>query len=411
MSVKIQNTMKRIFSYFIAALCLMACHEIYDPSLGDPGKLTNISFSPLPGAGYIHYTIPDNPGFVYAKAVYTLDNGSVISKTSSRFVDSIYVDGFLDEKEYEISMYAVNDNDEEVLSEVIKVTPYKSSIYDVAESIVLGSGVASAYITVQNPDRQRTTVYLTLDDGISEVSSAFVSEASEETFLVSPLEMKEYKVSVYTSDSYGNQSTVRDLGSIMPQEDQEINKKRWKLLQDQYVPDELIESSNYQYPKNAAMAYWDGEIESLWDGVIDRGDNTSYFNAGCNPPFSYYIDLGRSVQISRVVTWQRRNNVDVYSDWQIQEYELYGSNETDENGVVINWFKLNTFRIIKPDTEAQAQKEVEDGHMFYVNSDTYGFSEPLRYLRMRVTSMFGAGVGQCFCSELTLYGLDSEETL
>lgn len=392
----------------VGIISLSSCLKEYSPSLGEPGKLTNITFDAMSGAGYIHYDIPDASGFVYAKAVYMLDNGMEITKSSSRYVDSIFVDGFLEEKEYSVSMYAVNDKDEAVLSEVIKVKPLKSAIYDIAESITITSGVSSAYIEVKNPSLQKTTVYLTLDDGENSVLSAYVSDSEKGRFLISPLENKEYTARVYTSDSYGNQSDIIELGVITPKSDYKINKKRWKLLEDEFVPDELIEPSNISYPKNAAKQYWDGEIESLWDEVIDRGDNTSYFNAGCNPPFSYYIDLGRSIQASRVVTWQRRNNVATWSDWQVQEYELFGSNEATVEGVAINWFKIGTFRIIKPDSEAQAAKEVEDGHQFFVDPETYGFSEPFRYLRMRVTSLFGNGVGQAFCSELTIYGLDSE---
>lgn len=399
---------KILFAVLFTAAMVASCLKPYNPTLGEPGKLSDITFTPLNGACNIHYTIPDDPGFVYAKAVYQLDNGTEIIKSSSKYMNTIYVDGFLEEKEYPVALYTVNDKDEEVLSEVINVKPLRSSIYDVVESITLNSGVNSAYINVKNSSKQKTTVYMLIDDGETEILKAYVSQLAEENFVVTPLEEKEYSISVYTSDMYGNKSKTIDLGKVTPLSDIFLHKKRWKILEDQFVPDELIEKTNANYPKNAAMAFWDGEIESLWDGIIDDGTTTSYFNSGSDAPYNYYLDLGRSVQISRVKTWQRRNNVATYSDWQIQEYELYGSNETDENGVAINWFKLNSFRIIKPDTEQEAAKEVEEGHEFFVDSKTYNFSKPLRYLRMRVTSQFGIGVGQGFCSELNLYGLDSD---
>lgn len=398
---------KIILTILMAGAVLVSCKDDYEPSLGMPGKLENVRFTPLAGAGYFKYSIPSDPSFVYAKAVYSLDNGMVVTKSSSKYIDSLYVDGFLEEKEYEVKLYTVNGKDEEALSQVVRVTPHPSPINDVVSSVTVNSGVASVYIDLENPSSQKTIVYLNLNDGNEVITKAYVSDKPTSRFVVTPLENKQYSASVYTADLYGNRTELRDLGSVEPQLDEVLSKKRWKLLEDEFVPDELIEVNNPYYKKNAAKSYWDGKIEYLWDDVIDRGSTISYFNAGCNPPFSYYIDLGRSVQISRATTWPRRFGVAPWGEWQISEYELYGSNTTDENGVATDWFFIRRCNIVKPDSEVEAQKEVEEGTTFYLYPDTYGFSPPVRYLRMRVIRMFG-GDGQAFCSELTLHGLENQ---
>lgn len=398
---------KIILSILLAGALLSACKDDYDPAMGTPGKLENIRFTPLAGAGYFKYSIPGDPALVYVKAVYQLDNGRTIVKSSSKYVDSLYVDGFLEQKPYRVDLYTVNGKDEQVLSYSEQVTPFASPINDVAASVTVNSGVASVYLDCENPSAQKTIVYLNLTDGNETITKAYVSDKPASRFVVTPLVNKPYTASVYTADLYGNRTDLRELGSVEPKLDEILSKKRWKLLEDEFVPDELIEANNPYYKKNAAKSYWDGKIEYLWDDVIDRGSTISYFNAGCNPPFSYYIDLGRSVQISRATTWPRRFGVAPWGEWQISEYELYGSNTTDDNGVATDWFFIRRCNIVKPDNEIAAQKEVEEGTTFYLYPDTYGFSPPIRYLRMRVIRMFG-GDGQAFCSELTLHGLEKQ---
>jgi len=392
-----------IFTIAFAAATILSCKDD-DPAEG-PAGLNDVQFFPMAGAGYFKYSIPSDPSFVYAKAVYQLDKGTVIAKSSSKYSDSLYIDGFLEEKEYEIQLYTVNAHDVGTLSQTIHVKPYASPIHEVANSITVNAGVSSVYIDVSNPSSQKTIVYLTLkSEGSEDIVKAYVSDRPACRFVITPLENKSYTATVFTTDLYENRTDDRELGAVEPQMDVILPKKKWKLLEDEFVPDALIEPGQYIYKKNAAKAFYEGRIEHLWDDIIDRGSTPDYFNAGCVPPYSYYLDFGQPLRISRITTWPRRFYVEPWGIYQISEYELYGSNTVGSDGIVTDWFFIRRCNIVKPDSEAEAAKEVEDGSTFYLYPDTYGFSPPIRYLRLRVVRLF-VNADQSFFSEMTLHGM------
>ena len=69
---------------------LHSCQE--EASSGDttpPRPITNVEFTALNGVEYFTYTIPEDEDFLYVRGEYTIDNGNVISKTSSVYADTL----------------------------------------------------------------------------------------------------------------------------------------------------------------------------------------------------------------------------------------------------------------------------------------------------------------------------------
>ena len=67
-----------------------------------PGQISNVRFVPNYGGGYFLYDIPEDPDFLYVRADYTVDSGEKVSKTSSTYNDTLFVEGFGQVKEYEV---------------------------------------------------------------------------------------------------------------------------------------------------------------------------------------------------------------------------------------------------------------------------------------------------------------------
>lgn len=403
------KTIKLIIILLTAGIVSFACEHKMEAT--GPGKLTNVEFHPLQGAGYFTYTLPKESNMLYVKAVYTIDNGEQVTKTSSKYTDSLYVEGFLKNKPYNIDLYTVNVNNVATHSQTVEVIPLESSINDVLASVSVHGSVKCLYIDVENPNRQKTKVFLTLQSDTVEVFKVFMALSERHRFMVMPLDAVEYKVSVFTADMYNNKTEIRDMGVVTPQDDIAIDKSKWTILADEFIPDEINETHLApEWQKNCSQGWYGMYSSSLWDNTIDRGDGSySFYHAEPAPPYSYYIDLGQTIQASRITTWQRRShNVSPWGNHNVREYELYASNDKDfVTSKVVNWFRLGRYTLIKPDSEAEASKVVEDGSTFMIDPETYGFSAPFRYLRFRPLALFG-DAQQSSVSELTLYGKEME---
>ena len=107
------NYMKYIYNitiiFMLALLLLNSCQdETVSSDKTPPKQITNVEFTALNGGGYFTYTIPDDEDFLYVRAEYMIDNGSVISKTSSVYSDTLFIEGLGQVKEYEVKLYSVD---------------------------------------------------------------------------------------------------------------------------------------------------------------------------------------------------------------------------------------------------------------------------------------------------------------
>jgi hypothetical protein len=115
------------FSTLLLITTVLFLYSCKDDSSGDitpPAQITNISFTPLNGGGYFIYTVPTDPDFLYTRAEYIIDTGEKISKTSSVYSDTLFIEGFGQEKEYEIKIFSVDRNSNESTPVVQKLLPW-----------------------------------------------------------------------------------------------------------------------------------------------------------------------------------------------------------------------------------------------------------------------------------------------
>ncbi len=406
--------MKRLLSIFALASLFAAvtagCTNGEDEGSA-PGRLSNVRFTPLNGGGYFLYDIPTDPDLLYVKAVYKTDAGEEVIKTKSIYSDTLYVEGLGKAPKYDISLYTVNRENRERLSTIASVTPLRPITDVVAENVSVRGAFSAMIVDVQNPLSSRVDIYVTIQTENSTGVRVFSSNKSEERFFINDLENADYKVSVHTVDLYGNTSDSVDLGTITPIADYALDKTQWRLMDD-----EEIDSGNMPGPdnKNAERYVRDADCTRFWDGRIHDANNLStdynFFIAVGDGPISYFIDLGREVQASRVRVWQRQEPNYAYGRYNVKDFELWVSND-EVDGVVTNWERLNKFVIIEPTTETERDSELKNGHLFIIYPDDPVLTTPFRYMRYRALSPFIYQEDKFLCaSEITLYGLEVEPT-
>lgn len=390
--------MKNYIILFFSICLFISCKETkyeYPDNLA-PNSLENIRFVPLNGGGYFLYDIPKNEDFLYAKAQYQIDNGDVVSKTSSVYSDTLFIEGLGQVKEYEVKLSSFDRSNNESLPIVMKITPLYPNTEAVLSTIVAKPGFSSVIFDWKNTLQQNINIYISFNVDGKEIVKVVSSNIENDKFMIENLEERDYEFNAYVIDSYGNTSEVRSCGKVKPYKDYKLPKSEWKVVRDEFLPEGR---------KNAKLSHYEGRIEKLWDDEIDQNEllNLNYFHTGPQTyPFSYYIDLGKPIRASRFALWQRDWSGQYYGGENVKTTELWASND------LVNWEKLCIKTIIKPSDPIVAKNEARAGHHFIIYDEDPRFTKPFRYLEYRAIAPFSSGMTSGCTSELTIYGMENE---
>lgn len=397
-----------------------------------PAKISNVEFTALNGGGYFTYTIPADDDFLYVRGEYEIDNGTVISKTSSVYADTLFIEGLGQVKPYEIKLYSVDRENNHSEPVVMQVTPLIPTTAAILETVQVQPGFSSLVVDWENEQRLTVQIFVTVTIGDRSVNQIYSSNLLKDRFIIPNLTGVPHQVKVHVRDAYDNKTEDSDFGSITPLIDAPITKQPWEFLRDQLLFGDKWDYSSDPSPfnqkpfpeysrlhepdsfKNAPMSHVEGRIEKFWDNEYDYEpvQNLNYFNTGqLSYPFSYYIDMGREIVASRFKIWQRNSWGMLYGGENVEIFELWVSNDqTPEDGVLEDWEYVGRYRIVKPSSVIEANNEARAGHEFMLYPDNPRFTKPFRYLRFKAIKQFGGGNSGCM-SELTLYGTEANGTI
>lgn len=399
---------KYIYILLLAAFAFTACNEeVLDTTA--PGKVTDISYTPTNGGAILTFTAPDDDDLLYVKAVYTNSLGKEVFKVTSHYGDSIEIDGFKEATPQKIKLYAVDRSNNHSEPAEIEVTPMKSFIYLVQESVQLKEQLGGVRITWENPDRKTVFVYVNFSKAGKTYERILSSALSDPVLMIRGLDPEEYSFSVTVEDFNGNKTDKMDVGTYKPLLEQKIDKSTWKVLQNLSVDGDK----------------WEGTLASFWDDVVDTkesGSDNSYFiinrddNGGMLKwPLDIVVDLNKTVVVNRFVVWQRAfayvnaEQNGVSTDYYYYKEENMKSFSVSVSTDKLTWTSLGNFDIGDPRDAAGVispakYKEAVDGHEFNLES----VSQPFRYLKFSVLSNYGSETN-VYGSEITLYGLDNQQ--
>ena len=399
---------KYIYILLLAAFAFTACNEeVLDTTA--PGKVTDISYTPTNGGAILTFTAPDDDDLLYVKAVYTNSLGKEVFKVTSHYGDSIEIDGFKEATPQKIKLYAVDRSNNISEAAEIEVTPMKSFIYLVQESIQMKEQLGGVRITWENPDRKTVFVYVNFSKAGKTYERILSSALSDPVLMIRGLDPEEYSFSVTVEDFNGNKTDKMDVGTYKPLLEQKIDKSTWKVLQNLSVDGDK----------------WEGTLASFWDDVVDTkesGSDNSYFiinrddNGGMLKwPLDIVVDLNKTVVVNRFVVWQRAfayvnaEQNGVSTDYYYYKEENMKSFSVSVSTDKLTWTSLGVFDIGDPRDASGVispakYKEAVDGHEFNLES----VSQPFRYMKFSVLSNYGSETN-VYGSEITLYGLDNQQ--
>ncbi len=409
------------------AFLAVGCDDDNDNNGGGasaPAQITNVTFTPQPGGGYFLYTYPDDENFLYTRAEYIIDSGEKISKTTSCYLDTLFIEGFGSVKEYQVKIYSVGRNNATSEPVIMNVTPLPTATETILNTVQIKSGFSSIIAEWENETEAKITAYITISIDGREATKVQSSNLKKDQFSIENLEGRSYKVTARLEDNYGNSSSVRDLGEITPKEDYELEKDKWSFLRDALLygnkwdkseKDETKQKPYAEYQdtwtydslRNAAASYFEGRVEKLFNGETDNADllNLDYCHTGpLSFPFSYFFDLGETVQASRVRVWQRDYGGQFWGGQNCQTFELYISDDADATDGITGWEYVGRYTITKPSDNTLANLAAREGHEFLLYPDDPRFTKPFRYFRYKMCVPFVSSETSICTSEITLYG-------
>ncbi len=419
--------------FFLSLIIFIGCDDDKSGDVVPPSQVTDIQFIPLNGGGYFTYKIPNDPDFLYVKATYTLDSGKEVSKTSSTYNDTLYIEGFGSEKEYEVRLYSIDRNGNASPPTIRKIVPMKANILAVIETVTVKAGFSSLVVNWKNELKQTMDVYVTVKTEGKEATKVQSSNLPVDYFSYPNLEGKPHEVSVYIKDTYGNQTEVVPIGTFTPMKDGKISKKQWSFLNDVLLYGNKWDFSSgtdaskqkpykqYQGPyradsiKNAREVNLEGSVWKFFDDIIDDRIrlNLNYFHTGSQLcPFSYFIDMGRTIKASRFRYWQRDASTQYYAGENVQTFQLWISDDADpSDGIFDGWELVGTYTIIKPSDAVEAENMARIGHEFLLYQEDPRFTKPFRYLRYKAIKYFNSTAKAGCASEITLYGTEKDGSI
>lgn len=413
--------MKRIIITTVAALVvlLVGCKEEgrldhVDANAPAPAPISNVSFENTAGGAVIKYDMPQDPNFLYVKAIYERRPGLISMATSSNFVDSVVVEGFGNTNPATVKLISVGRNEKESPTIIeVEITPKTPIVMSVRNDLIVKKAIGGVKILVKNPFVKDLSFRLLKRNdafvgGWQELRT-FYSRSEEIVLAQRGLEAVESDFAVCVSDTWGNVSDTL-YTTLTPIYEQEILKP-------------------YGYIKHSGDV-WDGggggnSIECLWDERFDfYASNLFVSNVGKGPlPRPFTIDLRRTVELSRIVAHQRGSNGDTYYCYDgtsVKRFELYGTIVENPNADInhSDWTKLGEFTGFRPSGRgAGSPSTIEDHQYACIDGESFEFTDengdpkatvPVRFVKWRTLETWGGvGVGseaEIIISELDFFG-------
>lgn len=371
-----------------------------------PSPVTVTGVRPISGGAVIKVSIPDDQNLKGVVAVYERAGVEVNTKIS-RYVDSLFVEGYADTQEHVVNVYSFNVNEERSEPVQVRFTPLAPAILTVKASMAESFGGVKVHIE-NNTSRADLAICILKDDDLSdqgkklstmkwtEVTTLFT--AAEDIYLSRRgLEPKEAIFGLYLRDHWGNVSDT--LTTILTPivesklDTVKVNGKLHYVFKNANLGDDNCKSTNPGYYP----------VEALWDGSGLSSIPHFFVSEESGPsPTWLTIDLGNKARLSRITTLPRIGYV-IYGGGAVRDYEFWGSMAptgeavppTSDNpyGFDDSWFCLGKFTQAKPsgylsnglpgDITAEDSQTFNAGNDFELDPVQYPrCNDEVRYLRV-----------------------------
>lgn len=371
--------------------------EVVSTDMTKPGVVTNIRVENVNGAAKIIYTLPNSENLLYVLARYPINDNHIRETKASYYTDTIFVDGFARDKEYEVTLYAVSRAN--VMSDpvVVKVHPTTPNYVLINSQLNITPDFGGANFFGLNINRAPLAMHLLVYNETTQKYEEQEPEyVSTDTIDISirNLPPTPHKVGVYTTDRFGNVSDTI-FKTVTPLFETLLDKSKF---------------FTYRLPTDAPIGYgW--EFRYFFDGNFgDPGWHTL-----SAPKTIGTFGLGVSAKISRFVIWQRPS--EFYGYQNTRRFTLWGSSSdapadvtlptnSAEGTVAGDWVNMGNFVFPNPPSgllPSQANAADMEFVSKGVNFKMPRLAPAVKYIRYECTQTWG-GLDYVNAMEINLFG-------
>lgn len=388
------RSFKKSMLFVVLLYALAACNKMdYVKPQGSgaiSGVISNIKVENLPGAAKITYSLPDSKSLLYVKAVYSTKPGVEREVKASYFKNYLVLDGFADEKEHEVKLYAVNRAEEASEPIITKVKPLTPPVIEAFENIELKATFGGAVVAFTNLAEADLSVFVLAEDETGKLVpvQTFYTAEQQVRYSVRGFPDKKRKFAAYLKDRWNNYSETV-YAELTPLKEEEIDKAKFSVLR---LPGDTWQS-------NVSSR----TLDKIWDGITTGASHSYNGKVGVGFPQHFTFDLGTTATINRMVYYPKAVKNDTYTT-TARFFEIWGSNDPDPDGGWDNWVKLVDCELIKPSGLPGSQYTAED-FAYCQNGINYDFPPgipPVRYIRFKTLSLWSGSNVNVY--EITLFG-------
>ncbi|RZL61901.1 MAG: DUF4959 domain-containing protein, partial [Pedobacter sp.] len=368
--------------------------EPLEKSTNAPGPVSNVKYTAGPGNATITYALPSDNDLLYVKAIYSLANGRVMEVKASYYGNTLKVEGFGDTEEHEVKLYAVNRSEVESAPISIKVKPLENPIWGVFRSMKALADFGGMRFTAKNPAEADLAIEILTEDSkgrMMPTSKNIYTSTIDIDQAIRGYDPVSRKFAITIRDRWLNYSDTL-YTTLVPLYEAEIPKSGYRAV---------------TLPSDVAL-HTSTAIANLWDGDLLNWPRVLMTSSAVLTPQWFSFDIGKLSALSRVVIWdypEYLNGRTYFYGGNLNEFEIWGTNNPPADGSFTNWTKLGTFKAKKPSGTAYGNNTTEDVAAGQIGLNyTFDAGIPkVRYLRIKSNKNW-QGTTFMAIGELQVYG-------
>lgn len=336
-----------------------------------PKEVTEVTVKSIAGGAVIKYRIPDDSDLAYVKAVCQVKEGDIREARSSKYVDSLKIEGIGDTDEYEVFLYAV-DRAENVSKGVrTTITPDTPPVMNVRESLNAIADWGGFSLSFENAGKDPISIMIYYENEKSEgqqLHDIIYTEQKAGPLSVRGLSALASKFVVKVRDRWENESEPYEF-ELTPLEEELLDSKQFKEM---YISGDV------------RWTFFGGGWDRFFNDNYGAGDfaHTEYPYPF---PHATTIDMGATVMMSRMKIWQRLVEADFYAHGCPRHFEVWGCPEELDPYKEENYTLLMDGHLDKPSegefTDPNTTEDIleaQKGHEFAFDNE---MMKPVRYVR------------------------------
>ena len=386
----------------VLVLALFGCKEEgridhIDDSAPAPAQVTNVTVRNTPGGAVLKYTLPADKNLLYIRAEYEIQPGVILEAKSSNYKDSLVLEGFGDERVYDVKLYSVGKNEKASDPLIQQVQPLMAPVHLATKQLrETFGGIA---VDIENPERANLAIGLLADldtmGYMSEVMTFYTSKPKG-YFTYRGLDSVPYTFSVYFRDRWNNYSDTIT-AELTPWYEEFIPKGTWIEYN---LPGDM-QPVNASYP-----------LRTAFDGITT---GSGFHGLETTPlPSVVTWDMGITAKLSRLKFFPRKHVDDRWKRGHPRIFEIWGSNAPNPNGALDDtWIPLGRFESEKPSGPGSqiTQEDIDFADAgidfdFVVSDFAPDPYAPVRYIRFRTISTYAnASLSTTHILEISFWGI------